>query len=292
MPSQTSFPQGRRALTAATCAILLGAAMAVAQTGTAGSPSSSQKHPTSEANASSATASTSTQPANPADANADHSGTAAADVDSTKEINAQNRSTTAAGTMTGRESKGDKLGWMDRRFMHKAADDGHDEINLAKLATERASNPEVRSYAQKLVDDHTKVAEELKGIASQKNVKIEEDNDHDRAYKRMARRSGADFDREFVEHMIDEHEKDIRRFEQAAKDAKDPDVRSFASKHIDHLREHLREAQSLRQSVMPTGRKEQNSGSYGSSGAGTGSGTSATTGTTGTSGDTTTKPNR
>jgi len=149
---------------------------------------------------------------------------------------------------------------MDRRFVTKAADDGNDEIALAKLAAERATNPEVKSFAQKLVDDHTQVASELSGIASQKNVKIDKDNDKDRTYKRLSKKSGADFDQEFVEHMIDEHEKDIKMFEKAANDAKDPDVKAFASKHVDHLRSHLQQAQSLRQSVMPTGRMDKNSG--------------------------------
>jgi putative membrane protein len=69
-----------------------------------------------------------------------------------------------------------------------------------------------------------------------------------------------EFDRDFVEHMIDDHEKDIKMFEKAAKDAKDSEVRAFASKHVDHLREHLKIAQGLRATVMPTGRMDDSSG--------------------------------
>ena len=98
-----------------------------------------------------------------------------------------------------------------------------------------------------------------------------------------------EFDQEFVEHMIDEHEKDIKLFEKAASDAKDPDVKSFAAKHVDHLREHLQQAQSLRQTLMPTGRMDSSSGrstsgtssgstgTSGSSSYGSGSGTSGST---------------
>lgn len=175
----------------------------------------------------------------------------AADVDSTTESNAQNARTA---------SSHEKLSWGDRRFVTKAADGGQDEVQLAQLAAQRATNPDVRSFAQKLVDDHSKVNSELMSLAAQKSVKVDMDNDKDRAYKRLNKKSGAEFDQEFVEHMIDEHEKAIKLFEKASTDAKDSELRSFAASHVAHLREHLQEAQSLRQTVMPTGRVDNTSG--------------------------------
>lgn len=160
-------------------------------------------------------------------------------------------------TMTGRETASGKLGWMDRRFVTKAADSGATEINLAKLAAERASNPEVKSFAQKLIEDHQQVSSELKSLATQKNVTLDdEDLGSDRAYKRLSKKSGMEFDQEFVEHMIDDHEDSVKRFEKASTDAKDPELRAFAAKHVDHLREHLQKAQSLRSTIMPTGRTD------------------------------------
>jgi putative membrane protein len=280
-PSQTTFSHGRPALIAATVAILFGASTALAQAGGAAgatSSGSSQKNPSSTStsdtsqtdSSQSGHKSQSGTSSNAAQGSTYHSGTASADADATKEINAQSGATsTTAGAATGREttSSSNKLGWMDRRFVTKAADGGQAELAVAKLAAEKASNAEVKSFAQKLVDDHSKVNDELKGIAGQKNVKLDDDNDHDRAYKRLSKKSGAEFDREFVEHMIDEHEKDVKMFEKAAKDAKDSDVRSFAAKHVDHLREHLRQAESLRASTMPTGRTDDNSGRASTSGS-------------------------
>jgi putative membrane protein len=173
-----------------------------------------------------------------------------ADVDSTKEINAQ------TGTGMARE----KLSWGDRRFVTKAADAGTDEVQMAQLAAQRATNPEVRSFAQKLAGDHEKVNTELTEIAGQKNVKLDADDGMGRAYKRLDKKAGAEFDQEFVEHMIDEHEKAVKLFEKAASDAKDPEIRSFASKHVTHLRDHLQQAQNLRATVMPTGRVDDYSG--------------------------------
>jgi putative membrane protein len=201
------------------------------------------------------------------------SGAAAADVDSTTDINSRN----AAGR--------DRLSWGERRFVTKAADNGQAEVQLAQLAAQRATNPEVRSYAQKLVEDHSKVNSELVSLAGQKNIKVDTDDDKDRSYKRLNKKSGSEFDQEFVEHMIDEHEKDIKMFEKAASDAKDPDLKAFASRHVSHLREHLQQAQSLRQSVMPTGRTDTSSGRSDTSG-----GRSTPGGTTGTGTDTSTTP--
>lgn len=172
--------------------------------------------------------------------------------------------------MTGRDTTASygKLAWSDRRFVTKAAEDGMDEVQLAQLAAQRATNAEVRTYAQKLMSEHQQVNSELTQMAGQKNVKLDKDNEKDRAYKRLSKKSGADFDQEFVEHMIDEHEKDIKLFEKAAKDAKDPDVRSFASKNLEHLRDHLQQAQGLRQTLMPTGHMDDTSG-RGTSGSST-----------------------
>jgi putative membrane protein len=200
--------------------------------------------------------------------------------------------------MTGRDASA-KLSWGDRRFVTKAADNGESEVHAAQLAAQRATHPEVKNFAQKLVDDHTKVNSELMSLASQRNVKIDMDDDKDRAYKRLNKKSGSEFDQEFVEHMIDEHEKDIKMFEKAASDAKDPEVRAFASKHVGHLREHLQTAQSLRHTVMPTGRDDTSSGRSSSSSSSTDSTSSGTSrsstsgsGTSGTSGSSSTTPPR
>lgn len=178
--------------------------------------------------------------------------------------------------MTGRDmSSSGKLAHSDRRFVTKAADNSQAELQIAQLAAQRATNPEVKSFAKMLVDDHTKANSELMSIASQKSVKVDMDDSKDRTYNRLNKKSGSEFDQEFVEHMIDEHEKDIKMFEKASSDAKDPQVRSFASKQVSSLRQHLQQAQSLRQTLMPTGRMDESSG-RGSAGGTTGSGRTST----------------
>jgi putative membrane protein len=166
-------------------------------------------------------------------------------------------------------SSGKKLSWSDRHFVTKAADGGMSEVQLGQLAAQKASNPDVRAFGQKLVQDHSVVNSELMSLANNKNVKIDKDETKDRTYRRLSKASGEDFDREFVEHAIDDHEKDIKMFEKAANDAKDPDVRNFASKHLADLREHLATAQRLQQSIAPTGRTDRESWKSQSSSSGT-----------------------
>ncbi|MES2692624.1 MAG: DUF4142 domain-containing protein [Verrucomicrobiota bacterium] len=160
-------------------------------------------------------------------------------------------------TPTGRETTSNKLSWLERRWVTKVADSGTSEVELAELATEQATNPDVKKYAQMLVDAHTKLNEELKSLASLKGVKLDtEDLGSERAFKRLSKKTDMEFDREFVEHMIDGHESTIKLFEKASTDAKDADLRAFAAKHVESLRTHLQEAETLRTTIMPTGRTE------------------------------------
>ena len=254
--------------------VLLGAATAFAQTSGAGSTSTTGS---SGADTSRRTQSGSTSPGSTGSYDTGTTSGRTSTSGTRSATPGTSRDTYGTGTTTSTTTGRDKLSWGDRRFVTKAADGGQAEVQLAELAAQRAMNPEVKSFAQKLVDDHTKVNSELMSLASQKNVKVDVDDDKDRAYNRLNKKSGSEFDQEFVEHMIDEHEKDVKMFEKAASDAKDPEVRAFASKHVTDLREHLQQAQSLRQSVMPTGRTDSSSGRSTPDGTtGTGLGTPST----------------
>ena len=237
--TRKSFLASRRALAASVAVVLISATPAIAQSAQSGGATENTRR------------NSQTTPA-PAPGT-EYQSKAAADVDSTTDVNTR-RATSPTSTSR------DKLSWGDRRFVTKAADGGQAEVQLAELAAQRATNPEVKSFAQKLVTAHSKVNAELTSLAGQKSIKLDADNEKDRSYKRLSKKTGAEFDQEFVEHMIDEHEKDIKMFEKASTDAKDTDVRSFAAKHVSHLREHLQQAQGLRQAVMPTGRLDDTSG--------------------------------
>jgi putative membrane protein len=139
----------------------------------------------------------------------------------------------------------------DRSFLKKAAEGGLAEVELGQLASQRASDPQVKQFAQRMVADHGKANDQLKQIASSKNVELPTalPAAAKRERDRLSKLSGAQFDREYMSHMTSDHKKDTSLFRSAAKSAKDSDVRQFASATLPTLEEHLQMSQSISKSA-------------------------------------------
>ena len=139
-----------------------------------------------------------------------------------------------------------KVSSSDRKFMEKAAQGGMAEVQLGKLATERASAPQVKQFGQRMVDDHGKANDQLKQLASQKGVTLPTtmDKSAQKEHDRLSKMSGAEFDQEYMKHMVSDHKKDVSEFKSEASKAKDADVKQFAQKTLPVLEEHLKLAQS------------------------------------------------
>jgi len=103
----------------------------------------------------------------------------------------------------------------------------------------------VKSYSQRLINDHTKANQELTALAKKKGVMLPADDSKMASSMPIAKKSGADFDKEFAMSMIDDHSKVIAAFEKEIASGCDPDVKAWAGKTLPTLREHLTEAQSL-----------------------------------------------
>jgi len=150
-------------------------------------------------------------------------------------------SSASAGTSTA------KLAPADRQFIKKAAAGGLAEVELGKLASEKAESPDVKQFGQRMVDDHTKANDQLKQVASEKGVTVPEKlNAKDAATKaRLEKLSGKAFDRAYMSDMVTDHTKDVSEFRMESKNAKDPDVKNFASQTLPTLKDHLKEAKSI-----------------------------------------------
>lgn len=133
----------------------------------------------------------------------------------------------------------------DDMFAKKAAEGGLAEVEMGKLATEKATNPDVKAFGQRLVDDHTKANDQLKQIAAQQNIQLPtEINAKDKAEKaRLEKLSGAAFDRAFVMHEVADHKKDIAEFQKEANSGKDDAIKNFAQQNVPVLKEHLQLAE-------------------------------------------------
>jgi putative membrane protein len=152
-----------------------------------------------------------------------------------------------------------KMASGDRKFVMEALKGGMAEVELGRLATEKASNDAVKQFGQRMVDDHGKAAEELKKIAQDKGIDTPAalDGKHRKLRDRLAKLSGPEFDRAYVSEMVKDHRKDVKEFQREAEKAKDPDVKSFASKTLPTLQDHLKQVESLQTQVKSTAKAEK-----------------------------------
>ena len=150
------------------------------------------------------------------------------------------RGTTRADQAPGHEVR-PAVGSAERKFMTEAAMGGLVEVEGGQLAATKATMPQVKAFGQRMVQDHGKANEELKRIASAKGVQLpaQLDRKHRGDLDRLAKLSGADFDREYMQHMVKDHKHNIAEFQKAANDLKDADTKQFASSMLPTLEEHL-----------------------------------------------------
>jgi putative membrane protein len=88
----------------------------------------------------------------------------------------------------------------DKKFAKDAALGGMAEVQLGKLATQKASRDDIKQFGQKIVDDHTKANDQLKELASKENIPIPDalDSKHQARIDKLSKLSGENFDKAFV----------------------------------------------------------------------------------------------
>jgi putative membrane protein len=161
-----------------------------------------------------------------------------------------NREPSAQQTQQTQEAQSEQLN-SDQRFIVDAAQDGRSEVELGQLAASKASSPAVKRLAQKIVADHTKANQQLESLpsASQALQSATMPPEKGSTTDRLSQLSGKEFDRAFVEQVVQDHENAINRFKEAAASAQDPTVKQFASQTLATLEQHLEMAKSLQKSL-------------------------------------------
>ena len=135
----------------------------------------------------------------------------------------------------------------DKAFAVTVAQNGMAEIALAKMAAQKSKNADVKKFAQRVITDHTKVGQELNKIAATKNITMPADvkPDQKQTHDRFMTLSGADFDREFMSLMAENHDKSVTSFQGEANNGTDAELKAFASKTLPTLQEHQRMAHDI-----------------------------------------------
>jgi len=125
------------------------------------------------------------------------------------------------------------------------------EVAAGKVAAEKAQSPEVKKYAQHMVDEHSKMLDEGKQLAQAKGVTppSQPEKKHQAALQKLQKASGEDFDRRYMQQMVKDHQEVLKVAEKAAKDAKDPELKAHAQKGVPHIKEHLAQARKISESL-------------------------------------------
>lgn len=139
----------------------------------------------------------------------------------------------------------------DKKFAKDAALGGLTEVELGKLAAQKASNDAVKQFGQRMVDDHSKANDQLKQIASKSNIEVPAslDSKHQSRVDKLAKLSGPAFDKAYVKDQLKDHERDVDDFKSEAQSGSDANVKQFAMETLPTLQEHLSAVKDLKKTV-------------------------------------------
>ena len=135
----------------------------------------------------------------------------------------------------------------DEKFADAAAVGGMEEVQLGQLAAQKGASDEVRQFGQRMVDDHSKAGDDLKQVASGKGWTLPAalDANAQADVQKLSALSGDKFDKEYVGMMLKDHKKDVAEFQKESSGGADADIKSFASRTLPVIQEHLQMIQRI-----------------------------------------------
>ena len=141
----------------------------------------------------------------------------------------------------GKSKPAKSLSSADKDFLSDAALTCMAQVDLGKLAAQNGASAGVKQLGQKIADDRSKAADDLKSLAASKNFELPSFLGPAGQISRMELKklTGDRFDREYIEDTLKDHKKDLSVFEREAAKGRDPDVKAFASKMLPQLKQHL-----------------------------------------------------
>jgi putative membrane protein len=110
----------------------------------------------------------------------------------------------------------------DKKFLAMAAQSDQNEIALSQLAEQKATNPAVKAFAEKMVKEHTQMTASMKPFADSWGLTAPTgpDPDSQKELDKLNGLSGNDFDKEYIDQMVTDHTEALKAFTEA-KDTKD-----------------------------------------------------------------------
>ena len=137
----------------------------------------------------------------------------------------------------------------DRKTMLKLGQGDSSEVDLAKLVVPKATNEEVKDFAQRMISDHGKSFDRLDEIARAEKVTLKGgmDAEHKKFAKQLSKKKlGAAYDRTYMKQMVEDHKKDKSGLEKAIRKTKNLELKAWEGKELDTVKEHLKMAEDIR----------------------------------------------
>ncbi|MFN2529876.1 MAG: DUF4142 domain-containing protein [Pyrinomonadaceae bacterium] len=182
-------------------------------------------------------------------------GCASADNANSSNMNANtsnmNATALASPTMSQTPARGVPARGGDNDFLTTIAPDGMAEVELGRLAAQKGQSADVKRFGQRMVMDHTKANNEVKQLAKSKSVTLPAELTAEQKANRdrLNKLSGADFDREYITLMVEDHDKAVSAFQDEAQSGSDAEIKAFATKTLPTLQEHQRMAKDIRDKI-------------------------------------------
>jgi putative membrane protein len=136
---------------------------------------------------------------------------------------------------------------MDKLFVKKALQGGMAEVQLGQLTLQKSNNDQVKQFAQHMIDDHTKLGEQMKPVAQQLGVSAPTDiSKKDKStIAKLQALSGPAYDEAYIRDMVKDHKQDLSEFQTEASSGQDQTVKDAASQGSKVIAQHLQMIQQL-----------------------------------------------
>jgi putative membrane protein len=147
----------------------------------------------------------------------------------------------------------------DKDFIKNVSESSATEVEIGKLAADKASTDAVKGLGKQMVEAHTQTGQHLKEAAAALKVQVSDDPPRKakKAEDKLAKLSGADFDRAYIKMAADEQKQTVKQFEREAKNGKAPGVKDFATKNLSAEQERQKQAEELASGVTGTAAKQK-----------------------------------
>jgi putative membrane protein len=138
-------------------------------------------------------------------------------------------------------------GLADKDFVKKALEGGMAEVQMGQLAVQKGNSDDVKQFGQKMVDDHTKLGDEMKQVAQQAGVKPPSDvsKKDKKMLASLQGMSGDAFDQAYIKMMVKDHKTDDNDFKMEAQNGTIPEVKQAAAQGDQVISQHLQMIQQI-----------------------------------------------